>query len=241
MDDSTGTVVAAGLPRTVVVSAIPASVPDNVHSPLAPNLAHRLAVQAVATLNECAVDDVSLQSLCRHCGGAHGALSVRSPANSGVTVSLSRAPGFVVAVASHLGPIGIDVESVDRMLRAPVDAVALHPLEITALEALDPSQRDRARTLQWTRKEALLKATGFGLRIAPETIALGGLGSAATAVGEARGGDARGTLRVDTIELMEAPDLLWDDLDAGGFSPVFADLTGWPTGRHVGSVCVLQR
>jgi hypothetical protein len=237
---STGIVDAAGLSRTVVASVVPASIPNDDDSPTAPDRAHWLAAQAVAALVGCVADDVSLRSRCRHCGGAHGALSVASPAHSGVTVSLSRAPGFVVAVASHLGPIGIDIESVDRMLRAPVDSVALHPLEITALQALDPAQRDRARTLQWTRKEALLKATGFGLRIAPETVALSGLGSDATVGDEGlRGGTGRKN-RAGTITLMDAPDALRNDLDDGGFTPVFADLTGWSSARHVGSVCVLR-
>ena len=212
VDDITGTVLAAVMPRTVVMTAVPASNPNIFGTTPTPNLARRLAAQAAAALIGCAVDDVVMRSLCRHCGGAHGSLFVDQPADSGVTVSLSRAPGLEIAVASHLGPIGIDIESVGRMLRAPVDSVALHPLEIDALVELDPGARDRARTVQWTRKEALLKSTGFGLRIAPDSIALSGVGEAALAA---------------PVRILEAPDLLWDELTEGGFTPEFTDLGDW--------------
>jgi hypothetical protein len=233
VDNSTGTAVGADIARTVVMSAVPSSAPIIQGSPPVRDLAHRLAAQAVATLTDVAPDDIALQSLCRHCGGAHGAMSVAWPAGTGVTVSLSRAPGLVVAVASLLGPIGVDIESVGRMMRAPVDAVALHPAEIDALARLDPAARDRARTLQWTRKEALLKATGFGLRIAPAGIHLGGIGVAAPAN--------------SVVQLLEGPELLWNDLVQGGFTPVFVDLAGFeaqhPHTHHdlVGSICVLRQ
>jgi 4'-phosphopantetheinyl transferase len=228
VDDITGTVLAAVMPRTVVMTAVPASTPNIFGTTPMPNPARRLAAQAVAALLGCAVVDVVIRSLCRHCGGAHGSLFVDQPANSGVTVSLSRAPGLEIAVASHLGPIGIDVESVGRMLRAPVDSVALHPLEIDALAQLDPGARDRARTVQWTRKEALLKATGFGLRIAPDSIALSGLGEAALPARVVSGSEkVSGTEKIGIIEILEAPDLLWDELTEGGFVPEFTDLGDW--------------
>jgi hypothetical protein len=137
-----------------------------------------------------------------------------------------------------LGPIGIDIESVARMTRAPVDAVALHPLELDALAQLEPAVRDLARTVQWTRKEALLKATGFGLRIPPASIALSGLG------------DVVFDQSNEAVQVVDAPDLLWNDLDDGGFTPVFEDLRGVGA-RHpqstasvsndlVGSLCVLS-
>ena len=236
-----GTVLAATMPRTSVMSASASSAPSAPGtSPTrdpSPDLARQLAARAVAHLIGRSADDVALRSLCRHCGGAHGVLSVGAPVDSGVTVSLSRAPGLVVAAASLLGPIGIDIESVGRMTRAPVDAVALHPIELDALAQLDPAVRDHARTMQWTRKEALLKATGFGLRIPPGSIALSGLGDVALDQSN------------ETVQLVDAPDLLWNDLDDGDLTPVFDDLRGVGA-RHpqstvsasndlVGSLCVL--
>lgn len=269
MEDSPGTVVDTGIARTVVVSAVPSSAPLIHDSSPSRDLAHRLAAQSVAALTGAAHIDVTLRSLCRHCGGAHGALSVVSPAGTGATVSLSRAPGRVVAVASLLGPIGVDIESVGRMTRAPVDAVALHPAEINALARLDPAARDRARTLHWTRKESLLKATGFGLRIPPASIHLGGIGvaapvdglsvdgtsgaglSAARRSGAGTGGAGTSVARANgahpIVRLIDAPNVLWRDLEEGRFSPVFADLGGWEA-QHppstandlVGSICVLR-
>jgi 4'-phosphopantetheinyl transferase len=234
------------MPRTSVMSANASSAPSAPGTSPGPDPthvsardpAHQLAARAVAHLIGRPADDVVLRSLCRHCGGAHGALSVIAPVDTGVTVSLSRAPGVVVAAASLLGPIGIDIESVARMTRAPVDAVALHPLELDALAQLEPAVRDLARTVQWTRKEALLKATGFGLRIPPASIALSGLG------------DVVFDQSNEAVQVVDAPDLLWNDLDDGGFTPVFEDLRGVGA-RHpqstasvsndlVGSLCVLS-
>jgi hypothetical protein len=175
-------------------------------------------------------------------------------ASTGASVSLSRAPGLVVAVASLLGSIGVHIESMGRMMRAPVDAVGLHPAEIDSLARLDPAVRERARTIQWTRKEALLKATGFGLRIAPAAIDLGGIGVAApanevrlggtfgtgaspveTVDAAARGGGTfgkgaspEGTIGAHiTVQLRDAPDTLRNDLDLGRFTPMFADPSGF--------------
>jgi 4'-phosphopantetheinyl transferase len=56
-----------------------------------------------------------------------------------------------------------------------VEALAAHVLaedERPALDALTPSEQARALLTYWTRKEALLKATGDGLRVPMPTIAV---------------------------------------------------------------------
>lgn len=91
-----------------------------------------------------------VQHRCVKCGATdHG-----QPFAPGVGgLSLSRA-GDVVVGATSDGPVGIDIERAGQ----PIDrGVVAHPSETA-----DP-------LLLWVRKEALLKATGLGLAIAPES------------------------------------------------------------------------
>ena len=74
-------------------------------------------------------------------------------------LSLGRAAGLVVAAVSTAGPVGVDVEPAGRARFPGFEDVAAHPQE----EGRDP-------TLTWVRKEAALKATGWGLAIDPRGV-----------------------------------------------------------------------
>lgn len=87
-------------------------------------------------------------------------------AGDAVWTSLSHADGWVAVAVDACGPIGIDVEPVDR---APVmDEVAdsvVHPAERGLLTVCDARSRRRALLALWVRKEAVLKALGVGLQV----------------------------------------------------------------------------
>ena len=74
-------------------------------------------------------------------------------------LSLSRAPGLVVAAVSTAGPVGVDVEPAGSARFPGFEDVAAHPQE----GSRDP-------TVSWVRKEAALKATGWGLAIDPQVV-----------------------------------------------------------------------
>jgi 4'-phosphopantetheinyl transferase len=96
---------------------------------------------------------------CSRCGGGgHGQPYVEGDT---VHVSLGRAPGLVVAAVSSAGPVGVDVEQAGAAGFPGFEAVAVHPDEASA----EP-------TATWVRKEALLKATGWGLVVDPRTVLL---------------------------------------------------------------------
>ena len=60
-------------------------------------------------------------------------------------------------------PVGVDVEGVPDPGTVIEVAAQLHPRERAELAALPTADRPAAFARCWTRKEALLKATGVGL------------------------------------------------------------------------------
>jgi 4'-phosphopantetheinyl transferase len=110
---------------------------------------------------------VSILPLCEHCGGAHGkprVIEPRTVTGGEFFVSKSRAAGTVAVGVTDAGPLGIDIESLEKMSRARVDEVAFALAERALIDAADAAERNRIRTRLWSRKEAYLKATGEGLR-----------------------------------------------------------------------------
>jgi 4'-phosphopantetheinyl transferase len=113
--------------------------------------------------------DVRFDRTCGQCGRPHGKPVVKG---SALSPSVSHS-GDLVAVAVARTPVGVDVEQLDgraRPLGGDGDTQALARLvladgEQAALAALRPSARAREFLAAWTRKEAVTKATGDGLRV----------------------------------------------------------------------------
>ncbi|MDN5789784.1 MAG: 4'-phosphopantetheinyl transferase superfamily protein [Micrococcales bacterium] len=103
---------------------------------------------------------------CEHCG--HPGHGRPRPAAGGVHISASTSGRWVV-VAVAADPVGVDVESVDAM--GDPDLVAASVLTAPELDRyLTVDERGRAEWLtgRWTRKEAVLKASGRGVPDLPE-------------------------------------------------------------------------
>ncbi|WP_405057222.1 4'-phosphopantetheinyl transferase superfamily protein [Kribbella sp. NBC_01505] len=108
---------------------------------------------------------VVLDRRCPDCGKPHG--KVRA---EGVELSVSHS-GDWVGLAIGTAPVGLDVERIDSVQE--VDGVAgmsLAPEELQELKRYDGIDKARAFTRYWTRKEALVKATGAGLGTALWTV-----------------------------------------------------------------------
>jgi 4'-phosphopantetheinyl transferase len=109
---------------------------------------------------------VSFDRACRQCGQPHGKPAVRG---GGPELSVSHS-GDLVAVAVATAPVGVDVEQLDGRERELGDPAALAQMvlageERAALAAVEPEGRARAFLVAWTRKEAVTKARGDGLRV----------------------------------------------------------------------------
>lgn len=108
---------------------------------------------------------VPVSRRCRRCGKAHGRPRLGSPSLD-LELSVSHAGDRVVVACGRGLPVGVDVEplrydvEIDRL----IDLVA-SPSEAHSLTALGPYERARAFLVSWTRKEAVLKATGQGLTV----------------------------------------------------------------------------
>lgn len=108
--------------------------------------------------------DVVVDRTCDRCGQMHGRPRV---VGSGLELSVSHSGDLVLVAVSDGSPIGVDVE--DIAARGPVDHTEL------AMRVCDPIERPHVGSLRdflvyWTRKEALLKASGEGLRVPPADV-----------------------------------------------------------------------
>jgi 4'-phosphopantetheinyl transferase len=112
--------------------------------------------------------DVRFDRTCGHCGEQHGKPVI---VGGGAEHSVAHS-GDLVAVAVARAPVGVDVEQLDVRLHPlggdggpeALARLALSPAEQAVLAAVPASGRARAFLVAWTRKEAVTKATGDGLR-----------------------------------------------------------------------------
>ena len=121
--------------------------------------------------------DIGLDRTCQACGAPHGKPRVVG-CDPAVELSISHS-GARVAVALALGtPVGIDVEWGDGDATARLELLddVLRPEETRRLRELPRQDRVAGFLTYWTRKEALLKATGEGLRVSLASFAVTGLG-----------------------------------------------------------------
>jgi 4'-phosphopantetheinyl transferase len=104
---------------------------------------------------------VEIDRTCPGCGRQHG-----KPRLPGLHVSVSHSAGAVAVAVGPDGPLGIDVEEIGPHDPAELERLAddvLAPEERAELARLTGRNRARGFTAYWTRKEALVKATGDGL------------------------------------------------------------------------------
>ena len=105
-------------------------------------------------------EKVPLRRDCDGCGRPHGRPYL--PGGE-YHLSVSHSGDWVAVAITDLGPVGIDVERHTARAAGLAEAV-LAPAEAEAYARLPEAERAAALIAYWTRKEAVLKATGDGLR-----------------------------------------------------------------------------
>lgn len=108
--------------------------------------------------------EIKISRACPYCGKPHGKPQVLDEGPIEVNISHS-GKWVLIAIALHT-PVGIDIEkrTPDRIEDEMVKRV-LSTEEIKKWEKLSESEKEAAFYLYWTRKEAILKATGEGLTV----------------------------------------------------------------------------
>lgn len=114
---------------------------------------------------------------CPRCDSDHGKPRL-TPARRGAGVAASfnlahAGERIVVAVTDHDLDVGVDVEHVPDSSDIALGTASTEVLtarERSALELLPAGRRGHALAVWWTRKEAVLKATGAGLVVPPATV-----------------------------------------------------------------------
>jgi 4'-phosphopantetheinyl transferase len=114
---------------------------------------------------------VELDSSCFDCGKPHGKPTV---VGSTLEVSISHS-GDRVGLAVTTGvPVGIDVEEVRAAEVDDLAGIAFSPAELTTFRAVPEAERRGAFFTYWSRKEAVLKATGKGMSLGMTKVTLTG-------------------------------------------------------------------
>jgi len=97
---------------------------------------------------------------CTGCGKPHG-----KPRVAGLELSVSHSGERVALAVARTVAVGVDVEKLSRALDDDaLIARVLTPAEAARVSGLPAAERPQAFLRHWTRKEAVVKATGEGLR-----------------------------------------------------------------------------
>jgi 4'-phosphopantetheinyl transferase len=93
--------------------------------------------------------------------------------NHAVHFNLSHSRDLAVLAISRTGPVGIDVEGIDRQVDiAGLAQTCLTPHEAAVLDGLPKADRAHRFFAFWTAKEARMKLTGEGMSLHPHEIVL---------------------------------------------------------------------
>jgi 4'-phosphopantetheinyl transferase len=124
-----------------------------------------------------APEAVSFDATCDDCGKPHG-----KPRLAGLEFSISHSGDRIGLALTTEAPVGLDVETATRRADDSLISYALNEVEQQSLAGLGADERVDAFFQFWTRKEALMKATGRGLKIPLQSITLSGPGEPARLV-----------------------------------------------------------
>jgi 4'-phosphopantetheinyl transferase len=113
------------------------------------------------------LESVKFDATCDDCGKPHG--RPRIP-GADLTLSISHSGDLIGLAATPAVPVGLDVETANRKADEGLIEYALSPAESEHLTGLSGEEKARAFFVYWTRKEAVMKATGKGLKIPLQSI-----------------------------------------------------------------------
>lgn len=130
----------------------------------------RCASRLLVRLVLAAILDVPPRSLALW-PGHHGQLCLWDRAGIKPWFSIARTTGMTVVATSNLGPLGVDIEQIGRILPIAADQAWLAPREKAADRRSGHTGSEHRLLERWTLKEAYVKALGVGLHLSPDQLA----------------------------------------------------------------------
>jgi 4'-phosphopantetheinyl transferase len=113
------------------------------------------------------LESIAFDATCEDCGKPHGRPRVPG---ADLTLSISHSGELIGVAATPSVPVGLDVETANRRADEGLIDYALSPAEAQHLAGLNGEEKAAAFFVYWTRKEAVMKATGKGLKIPLQSI-----------------------------------------------------------------------
>lgn len=110
---------------------------------------------------------VRFDATCGDCGKPHG-----RPTIPGARFSISHSGDRIGLAVTADAPVGLDVETATRRADESLISYALNETERRDLDGFGAGEKTSEFFRYWTRKEALMKATGRGLKIPLQSITL---------------------------------------------------------------------
>jgi 4'-phosphopantetheinyl transferase len=109
---------------------------------------------------------IALSRDCWRCGVPHGKPRLASPESGQIEFSITHGGDWVAVAFTPAMPVGIDVERIHpEMSLTELTPLVLTSGERAAFELLGHERQCEGFSVYWVRKEAVLKATGFGLTL----------------------------------------------------------------------------
>ena len=110
--------------------------------------------------------ELNISRICANCGQSHGKPKLMIDPFEHLQFNVSHSGNIVVMAVAVENPVGIDVEQIDPYLSVEeLVKKVLSPSEQEVLFELPKEERVQHFYTYWTRKEAILKATGQGLTV----------------------------------------------------------------------------
>jgi 4'-phosphopantetheinyl transferase len=136
--------------------------------------AHALARVVLAAHAGIPAGELRFTNVCRHCGALHGKPQL-AQGDGTLDFSLAHSGKRVVIAVARGAVIGVDVEHLRTLRNGEwLARKLLSEGEKPAFDAVPSAERDAALFRYWTRKEALLKATGHGIAVRPARLTVTG-------------------------------------------------------------------
>ncbi|GGK90730.1 4'-phosphopantetheinyl transferase [Sphaerisporangium melleum] len=119
-----------------------------------------------------APERVPIERRCMSCDKPHGRPYVLT--DDGLHASISHSAHRVAVALTTAGEVGVDVEQVPTAPVSELVGCALSKGEQDLLKTLPERHQQAGFARMWVCKEAVLKATGHGLRISPHRVEVSG-------------------------------------------------------------------